>query len=572
MKSLPNIGLSLHVGKSRVSYLLGGKDLPTDAAQAENLIKAVGGSAEDIEKGLKYYRLAQEARTASRNPAQQGGSGKRRRDSRRQLNDVASQEDSGNPELEARVHTAAELYIPYIRRDVEDEAREFLARRKPVLLAGSSMVGKTRMAATLIRELTNARPVLIPDSKEELAFLGAADSQIQDSIIFLDDIDRLIGDKGISRAGLTRIAKQNVIIGTIRAAIYDGFLPTDRIRAPQGDVLSIFELVIIDRALSVNEKIRLQEAVGDPKMCRRIWRAGIGEYVGGARRITEALRLGRAACPIGLALVQGAADWSRAGISEPTPASLLPALASPHLDERGRIGLSNAQEYQKALEWATCVISPTVSLLQREQGDCFSVFDYALDRLADHADPIPESTWSILVDNTSAGDLNNVGLTAAASNNHQVAQLAWRKNEETGDPDSAPFAALYLGTLLVGQGDTKDAIAAFQRAVNSHHADAAPSAAVSLGDLHSQEGDLRKARRAYQQAISYQHSQVTAEAELGLGNLLAAQGDLAGAQTAYQRALDSDLDIAKVEAAFTDGMTEDQKQGFVKVGVTVRER
>src|SRR5215469_2862060 len=55
-------------------------------------------------------------------------------------------------DLDARVHRAV-APIPYVQRDVEGEVRDHLRSGRPVLLVGSSMVGKTRMAVRLIREL-----------------------------------------------------------------------------------------------------------------------------------------------------------------------------------------------------------------------------------------------------------------------------------------------------------------------------------------------------------------------------------------------------------------------------------
>ena len=100
--------------------------------------------------------------------------------------------------------------------------------------------------------------------------------------------------------------------------------------------------------------------------------------------------LGPSASPVGLALVhQVPQNWARAGISTPTPASLLSVLAASHLDARSRQGLADKREIQAALRWATRAINPTVSLLQREQHDTFSVFDYALDLISGQDEPIP---------------------------------------------------------------------------------------------------------------------------------------------------------------------------------------
>jgi hypothetical protein len=82
--------------------------------------------------------------------------------------------------------------------------------------------------------------------------------------------------------------------------------------------------------------------------------AGVGEYVGGAGQIAEALKLGAAGTdPIGYALLLGAADWRRCGMTRPVPASLLVQLAEPHLDQRGQARLADHDACQAGLDWAT---------------------------------------------------------------------------------------------------------------------------------------------------------------------------------------------------------------------------
>jgi hypothetical protein len=75
-----------------------------------------------------------------------------------------------SPDLDARVLKAA-LPIPYIRRDLEEEAREHLNARRPLLLVGPSMVGKTRLAVELIRDLFARRRLFAPDSRSALTAL-----------------------------------------------------------------------------------------------------------------------------------------------------------------------------------------------------------------------------------------------------------------------------------------------------------------------------------------------------------------------------------------------------------------
>ena len=130
----------------------------------------------------------------------------------------------GVVDLGARMHHAVKA-IPYIERDKEAEVCAHLRARRPVLLVGSSMVGKTRMAAEVVKSLFSAWPVVIPDGKTALAALNSTDVQLRDTVVWLDDIDRLIGADGITDGTVRRLASVgNVIIGTIRAGEYDPVL------------------------------------------------------------------------------------------------------------------------------------------------------------------------------------------------------------------------------------------------------------------------------------------------------------------------------------------------------------
>src|SRR5580700_5259297 len=96
---------------------------------------------------------------------------------------------AGAADLETRVHQTI-LPIRYVHRDEEETIRAHLSARRPVLLIGSSMVGKTKMAARVIADEFGSWPVAIPYSKTTMADLDAKDVTLQDSVIWLDDIDR----------------------------------------------------------------------------------------------------------------------------------------------------------------------------------------------------------------------------------------------------------------------------------------------------------------------------------------------------------------------------------------------
>ena len=400
---------------------------------------------------------------------------------------------AGTADLEARVHQTV-LPIPYIKRDKEDTIRAHLHGGRPVLLIGSSMVGKTKMAARVITEdeVFATWPVAIPDSKTALADLDAKDVTLKGSVIWLDDIDRLIDPGGITDGALRRLADaRNIIIGTIRAGAYDQLRPSDQLRPPEWDVLSVFEHVFIERKLTPKEQERLADAIDDPEILDRIRRVGLGEYVGAAMQVTEAMKLGAAGTdPLGYALVLAAADWRRCSMTRPIPSSMLAPLAEPHLDQRGQARLADQDAFKAGLAWATRDINPNVSLLQPAGTDSYTVYDYVLDLLSAQHMQIPDSSWAVITANADIPELVSLGYNAYVIYHQiEIAAHAWRKAADSGDADVAPGAWGNLGLLLDDQGDVQGAREAYQQAIDSGHADEAPTAAVKLADLLAGQGD-----------------------------------------------------------------------------------
>jgi len=444
-------------------------------------------------------------------------------------------------DLEARVHRSV-LPVPYIHRDEEDRIRACLRAKRPVLLIGSSMVGKTKVAARVTVEELGSWPVAIPESKTALTDLDAKDVSLLRSVIWLDDIDRLIGANGITDGSLQRlVGAGNIIIGTIRASAYGRFRPSDQLRPPEWDVLSSFEHIFISRNLSERELERLAGAVDDSGIRDRICAVGLGEYVGAAGQVAEALKLGAAGADgVGYALILGAADWRRCGMTRAVPEAVLAPLAEHHLDQRGRARLRDQETFATGLRWATRDINPNVSLLQPAGPDSYIVYDYALDLISKQGAPVPVANWAVVMANADASELLDIGYTAEVIHHRtETAIQAFRKGAESGHAAEAPAALQSLGVLLRKQGDTDGATAAFQRAIDSGHADAAPRAIRSLGLLLEELGDADGAKAAYRQAIDSGHADQAPQAAVNLGVLLEELGDTDGAKAAYRQAIDS---------------------------------
>ena len=329
--------------------------------------------------------------------------------------------------------------------------------------------------------------------------------------------------------------------------------PQTRLRSPEWDVLSTFERVFVKRDLSYTEKHYLSAALDDLIIFDRVCRVGLGEYVGAAERIAEALDLGPLVSPVGYALVLGAASWHLAGMNGPVPGHLLPELAAPYLTPPRSADLSDPGTYSSALEWATREITPTVSLLRADL-DGFSVFDYALDLIFGRIESLPDACWLAIAEEARPEDLITVGYTAYVTYDQPDASItAWRKAAYSGESQVAPTAAVNLGILLSERGAVDDAKAAFQLALDSKDGDQAARAARGLGVLLTEQGDVDGARSAFRRAMESGDRDQASRAARGLGILLGKLGDVKGAKEAFRWVINSGNKDQAAKAALNLG-------------------
>ena len=346
-------------------------------------------------------------------------------------------------------------------------------------------------------------------------------------VIWLDDLDRYLGGGGLTAGLVMRLAESNAVVATLRAREWDRFQPTDLLRPPEWDALSVFEKVTLDRDRDRPNDEDLARAVPDVEVRDRISRIGIGEYVGSGQHIVDRLSLGAQAHPLGYALVCGAVDWWRTGVARPVPASLLPALASARLNPRQRTTLATREGYSDSLAWATREINPTVALLEPGDG-VFTVYDFALDRLTTTDDAPTSTAWQIVIDNAEPSELVAIGYQAEVTyGDHDVAERAWRQASAAGHTG----AMTNLGILLKQLGNLAEAVIRYRQAANNGDT----RAVINLGALLRQRGDLTEAESWYQRAAD----SGDCRAMFNLGLLLAQRGNLTEAGNWYQRAANS---------------------------------
>jgi hypothetical protein len=459
-----------------------------------------------------------------------------------------------------RVHTAV-VDIPYLSRPAKErEVGEHLRARRPVLIVGPSMVGKTRLAATSVGQVLLDTPLLLPDAPTALADLDKADIMPDRHVIWLDDLERFLISGGVTAGLIQRLRASNWIVATLRAHEWDRFQPTDQLRPPEWDVLRLFERVSLDRDRDRPDEGDLRRAVPDEEVRERIARTGIGEYVGAAQHVRDQITVGEHANPLGYALVNGAADWSLMGFARPVPAELLPRLAAARLTGRRRDELDDEDKYRTALGWATREINPTVSLLEPADGT-YRVYDLALDHLATAARrAVPAATWQLAINEAAAHELTSIGYQAMTIHDlPDVARDAWQKAADAGNEvsrfnlgvlldqwgDIAEAEHWYrqaanagnlnamhnLGVLLKERGDTADAEHWYRQAATTGD----PSAMNNLGVLLEDRGDTTEAEHWYRQAVDTGNP----SAMHNLGRLLKKRGDITEAEQWYRQATDA---------------------------------
>jgi hypothetical protein len=112
-----------------------------------------------------------------------------------------------------RVHTARTL-VPYIPRDAETKVDSALKARRPLLLVGHSMAGKSRLAA---ERLTYALPdaqLLAPRPGSALRDLVVdAGLKLTGVVVWLDDLERFLrGDNALDVGLLERLVSAGAVV------------------------------------------------------------------------------------------------------------------------------------------------------------------------------------------------------------------------------------------------------------------------------------------------------------------------------------------------------------------------
>lgn len=356
------------------------------------------------------------------------------------------------------VHPAATVdgvpRVPvFVRRDVMDRLTALISRDRFVLLVGESTAGKSRAAYEAVRALYPNHRLVEPSGRDGAAAAVQAVNECSRAVLWLDDIERFLGESGLTGAGVSSIlgAKggRRIIVATMRSEEYSYFCGgpatvVDPVRSRemirQGwDVLRLATRVDLDRSWSRHEVSRAEEEGSrDPRIREALARAsqfGIAEYLAAGPQLLARWRDAWApgTRPRGAALVLAAIDARRAGIHRPLPLEVLIRAHEPYLLQRGGARL-RPEQTEEAVTWATTPLRATSSLLIPSEDGSHIAFDYLIDAVEREA--IPAEALEAFIEAATPEELMDVGRFAWSWSRLDQAELAYQR---ASDPESRSY-------------------------------------------------------------------------------------------------------------------------------------
>ncbi|ANZ42372.1 hypothetical protein BBK82_47120 [Lentzea guizhouensis] len=313
-----------------------------------------------------------------------------------------------------------------------------------VLLVGESTAGKSRAAYEAVRTLFPGHRLVEPTGRDGAAAAVQAVLGCSRAVLWLDDIERLLGEGGLTGAGVSSILSdkgdRKVIVATMRSEEYSYFCGgpaavVDPVRSRemvrQGwDVLRLATRVDLERSWSWHELSRAREAgANDPRITEALAQAdqfGISEYLAAGPQLLARWRDAWApgAHPRGAALVLAAVDARRAGIHRPLPAETLVRAHEAYLRERGGARL-RPESLDDAFAWAGTPVRGTSSLLLPDGDDTHIAFDYLIDAVEREA--IPGEALAAFITTATVEEMNDVGHAAWTWHRYDEAESAFER-------------------------------------------------------------------------------------------------------------------------------------------------
>lgn len=337
-----------------------------------------------------------------------------------------------NDPVQLGVHPAAmveslERVPAFVRRDVMARLNSAISSKSFVLLVGESTAGKSRLAYEAVRELLPDHRLVEPSGRDAVTAAVDATLDSPQAVLWLDDIERFLGEGGITGARISSILsmKRHSVVATMRSEEYSYFCSgssraidatRSRETVRQGwEVLRLATRLDLPRSWSSDEVQRARRIeVRDHRIVEaleQVDRFGVAEYLAAGPQILAAWRDAWAPGmnPRGAALVLAAVDARRAGMHRPLSLEVLTRAHEAYLRRRGGYRL-RPEPIDRAVEWATTPLHATSSLLIPSDDQAFLAFDYLIDAI--DRETIPAEALEAFIDAGQPAELKDIGQVA----------------------------------------------------------------------------------------------------------------------------------------------------------------
>ena len=426
---------------------------------------------------------------------------------------------------------------PYVPRDQDAELDRALGSKTFVLVIGESKAGKSRSAFEAARRVHPSCHLVVPERRDSLQIVMALDPplDLRNSVVWLDDLEGYLGsdNEGLTVKLLEACEAQQVhVLATMRTTEFEKYAPDQRVARSIREVLDRAETIRLETILSAKELDAAQQQYprADQHFLPGLRQYGLGAYLLAGPELIRRLENQRGEA--GSSIVLAAIDWRRAGLTRSITEAMLTKLYPCYL-RQGRE--ATVETFTNGLKWARDEIYPLVALLFLDgQGPppTFKAFDYIVDHVTRLAPPVPRASWDLVLESARPEEGFEIGVSAAALEQSDVAERAFIRAAESGIRD----AANNLGVVLEERGETRGAEAWYRKAAELGDVFAAYNLAVILDE----RGDVPEAQKWYRLAADAGDP----DAQNNLANILDDQGQHAEAEALYRQAAASGLNLA----------------------------
>ncbi len=379
--------------------------------------------------------------------------------------------------------------LNYLHRDMDSNLEAALAEargggRRVVLIVGDSAAGKTRSACEAIRRdpVLRGWRLVVPLSDGGLIRLANADLGWQDTVVWLDDLDKYLG-RGLDPGTLRRVlgdAASVMIVATMR---------TSQLQARQSGLAdpawefladdSQVNRVDLDAALSDDELATAHAQICHTALLSALDKGvGLGEWLVAGPELMNKLSNGKR---LNRVLADTIIAWYRTGLQQPLPEEdarrLWVDTLPPMQRHRLLVRPPNDQEalFQDASTW---VCAPIIDRDLYEQAlvtrsiEGYIAHDYVLDQIVRDSQrtPIPNPIWEHALQIATISSeathrperMWEVGVAAYEERAFDHSMTAMQTLAKTGDA-----SALFNVGVLFGQLDrSEEAVGVYDQVVD----------------------------------------------------------------------------------------------------------